>query len=95
MPTPASQAALEGLRDLSTLQWYVIPLLAIVFYIYTAEIKKARQSGQLECGFRRFDGLWDECFRVWDHGLDLLVHGGWFIENSRRGFSSCLIQIDV
>ena len=45
MPTPASQQALQGLRDLSTLQWYVIPLLAIVFYIYTAEIKKARSSG--------------------------------------------------
>jgi len=45
-PTPASLAALEGLRDLTTLKWYVIPLLAIVFYIYTSEIKKARQIGQ-------------------------------------------------
>jgi hypothetical protein len=45
MTTPASQRALEGLRDLSTLEWYVIPLLAIVFYIYTSEIKKARKSG--------------------------------------------------
>ena len=31
MPAPASQIALEGLRDLTTLKWYVIPLLAIVF----------------------------------------------------------------
>jgi hypothetical protein len=45
MPTPASQMALETLRDLSTLKWYVIPLLAIVFYIYTNEIRKARSSG--------------------------------------------------
>ncbi len=45
MPTPASQQALDGLRDLSQIEWYVIPLLAIVFYIYTTEIKKARQSG--------------------------------------------------
>lgn len=45
MPTPASVQALENIRDLSTLQWYVIPLLAIVFYIYTSEIKKARLSG--------------------------------------------------
>jgi hypothetical protein len=45
MPTPASQMALEGLRDLSTLKWYVIPLLAIIFYIYTNEIKKARNMG--------------------------------------------------
>lgn len=43
--TEASRAALEGMRDLTTLEWYVIPLLAIVFYIYTAEIRKARASG--------------------------------------------------
>ena len=48
MPTPASQSALNGLRDLTTLQWYVIPLLAIVFYIYTTEIKKARATGNWE-----------------------------------------------
>ena len=45
MPTPASQQALQGLRDLSTLQWYVIPLLAIVFYIYTNETQRARRTG--------------------------------------------------
>ena len=43
--TQASIDALTGLRDLSTLKWYVIPLLAIVVYIYTTEIKKARESG--------------------------------------------------
>ncbi len=43
--TSASQQALEGMRDLSTLQWYVIPMLAYTFYIYTREMKKARQSG--------------------------------------------------
>ncbi len=43
--TPASIQALQELRDLSTIKWYVIPLLAIVFYIYTLEIKKAKQSG--------------------------------------------------
>lgn len=42
--TTASKMALDGLRDLSTIQWYVIPLLAIVFYIYTSEIKKARKT---------------------------------------------------
>ena len=45
IPTEASRLALEGMRDLTTLQWYVIPLLAIVFYIYVKEIKAARQSG--------------------------------------------------
>jgi hypothetical protein len=43
--TDASIKALSGLRDLSTLQWYAVPLLAIVFYIYTMEIKKAREGG--------------------------------------------------
>lgn len=43
--TEATLRALNGLRDLSLVKWYIIPLLAIVFYIYTTEIKKARQSG--------------------------------------------------
>ena len=43
--TPASLQALHGLRDLTTLKWYVIPLLAIVFYIYAVEINKARNTG--------------------------------------------------
>lgn len=43
--TPASIQALNGIRSLSTIQWYAIPLLAIVMYIYTSEIKKARKSG--------------------------------------------------
>jgi len=51
MPTPASQRALQGLRDLSTIEWYVIPLLAIVLYIYTFEIKKARGSGNWNAVF--------------------------------------------
>jgi hypothetical protein len=42
--TEATQQALSGLRDLSMIKWYVIPLLAIVFYIYTREIKEARHT---------------------------------------------------
>lgn len=42
--THASELALKGLRDLSTLKWYVTPLLGIVFYVYTSEVKKARES---------------------------------------------------
>ena len=49
--TSASELALEGLRDLSTLKWYIIPLLALVFYIYTHEIKKARDSGNWDAIF--------------------------------------------
>lgn len=44
--TPASEQALQGLRDPTTLQWYVIPLLAIVFYVYAREIAAARASGK-------------------------------------------------
>ncbi|MHA1146623.1 MAG: hypothetical protein ACTSR8_00075 [Promethearchaeota archaeon] len=43
--TEASEKALDGLRDLSMIKWYVIPLLAIVLYIYFTELKKARQTG--------------------------------------------------
>lgn len=43
--TPASEQALEHLRDPATLEWYVIPLLALVLYVYTREIKEARQTG--------------------------------------------------
>jgi len=43
--TEASRRALDGLRNLSTLKWYVIPLLAIVLYIYAKEINKARETG--------------------------------------------------
>jgi hypothetical protein len=49
--TEASQLALEGLRDLSTIKWYAIPLLAIVFYVYTVEIRKARESGNWDAVF--------------------------------------------
>ena len=42
--TPATEQALSGLRDLSMIKWYIIPLLSIVFYIYTREIKEARQT---------------------------------------------------
>ncbi|MCP3922872.1 MAG: hypothetical protein GY714_09830 [Desulfobacterales bacterium] len=43
--TESTIKALDGMRDFSMLKWYVIPLLAIVFYIYTKEIKEAKKSG--------------------------------------------------
>ena len=49
--TEASRRALESLRDLRMLEWYVIPLLAIVFYVYTSEIAKARRSGNWNADF--------------------------------------------
>ena len=42
--TEASLRALSGLWDLSMLKWYVVPLLALVFYIYVREIKEARRT---------------------------------------------------
>lgn len=43
--TQATIAALGSIRDLTMIKWYVIPLLATVFYIYTKEIKLARSNG--------------------------------------------------
>jgi hypothetical protein len=49
--TDATVKALNGLRDVTMLKWYVIPLLSIVFYIYVTEIKKAKESGNWEAVF--------------------------------------------
>jgi hypothetical protein len=43
--TEATIRALNGLRDFTMIKWYVIPLLAIVFYIYNKEIRLARTTG--------------------------------------------------
>jgi len=43
--TESARQALIGLRDFSTLQWYVVPLLALLFYIYVVEIREARRTG--------------------------------------------------
>ena len=42
MPTDFSQQALDILRDGSQFQWYIIPLFAIVVYIYNSEIYERR-----------------------------------------------------
>jgi hypothetical protein len=43
--TESARLALVGLRDLSTLQWYVVPLLVLLFYVYVVEIRSARSTG--------------------------------------------------
>ena len=53
MPTQASQTALNGLWDLTMIKWYIIPLLAIIIYIYVTEMKKAQRNGELERHLRR------------------------------------------
>lgn len=42
--TEATVQALKGLRDLSELKWYIVPLLLVVLYIYSQEITKARET---------------------------------------------------
>ena len=49
--TEATVRALNGLRDLSMIKWYVIPLLAIVMYIYAKEIKDAKKTGNWNAVF--------------------------------------------
>src|SRR5512140_564704 len=44
--TESARQALVGLRDPATMQWYAIPLLAIVFLIYAGEVQAARRTGQ-------------------------------------------------
>ncbi len=74
--TEASRMALVGLRDLTTLKWYVIPLLAIVFYIYAKEINKARSSGN-----------WDPIFAgLTLFGMDFIneTWNGWVFAITQR-----------
>jgi hypothetical protein len=44
MPTESALTALSILRNGSTFQWYVIPFLAFVFYIYTVEVQQKNWS---------------------------------------------------
>lgn len=69
MMTEATAQALEGLRDLTTIKWYIIPLLLVVFYIYSQEINKAKKTGN-----------WDPIFAALTIlGLDFLneTWNGW------------------
>lgn len=43
--TEASEQALQGLRDLSMLKWYIVPLFGLLIYVYAKEIVKSRESG--------------------------------------------------
>jgi hypothetical protein len=49
--TEATLQALNGLRDLTMIKWYIIPIMAIVFYIYTKEIKLAKETGNWNAVF--------------------------------------------
>ncbi len=64
MPTASAQQALAVLRQGSqTFQWYVIPLLAFVFYVYTVEVEKRNWNlvlaGLAFWGMDWFNEIWN------------------------------------
>lgn len=74
--TEASRRALEGLRDFSAIKWYVIPLLAIVAYVYAREVRSCRQTGN-----------WDPLFAALVvFGCDFFneTWNGWVFHLSKR-----------
>ncbi len=73
--TEASIKALNGLRDLTLLKWYVIPLLAIVFYIYVKEIKDARSSGNWNAVFAGLTVFGIDFFNETWNGWVLVLSG--------------------
>lgn len=77
--TAATEQALNGLRDLSTLQWYVIPLLAIVFYVYTREMKEARRTGDWNAVLAGLTIFGVDFFNeTWNGGFSILRAGSAF-----------------
>ncbi|MBN1994392.1 MAG: hypothetical protein JW953_16965 [Anaerolineae bacterium] len=63
MPTEAALQALRILRDGSQFQWYVIPLFALVVYVYAVEIEKRNWdlvfAGLAYWGMDWFNEIWN------------------------------------
>ena len=63
MPTEFVQEALSNLRDGSNFQWYVIPLLAFVFYVYAVEFERKNWNlvfaGLAFWGMDWFNEIWN------------------------------------
>lgn len=61
--TEAAQRALEILRDPSQFKWYVIPLMALIFYVYTVEVEKKNWNivlaGLAFWGMDWFNEIWN------------------------------------
>jgi len=59
----AAQSALAILRDPAQFKWYVIPLLALIFYVYTVEVEKKNWSlvlaGLAFWGMDWFNEIWN------------------------------------
>ena len=63
MPTESAAQALSILRDASRFQWYVLPLFAIVVYVYAVEVERHNWSlvfaGLAFWGMDWFNEIWN------------------------------------
>jgi len=63
LPSRSAEQALQILRDGSQFQWYVIPLLALVVYVYAQEVQKRDWStvmaGLAFWGMDWFNEIWN------------------------------------
>ena len=63
MPTESAQQALAVLRNPQTFQWYVIPLFALVVYVYAVEVERRNWSlvfaGLAFWGMDWFNEIWN------------------------------------
>jgi hypothetical protein len=63
MPTEAALRALEILRDGSLFRWYVIPLFALVVYVYAVEVERRNWNlvfaGLAFWGMDWFNEIWN------------------------------------
>ncbi|MBN1344111.1 MAG: hypothetical protein JXQ73_15605 [Phycisphaerae bacterium] len=63
MPTDSATTAAEMLRDGSCFQWYVIPLLAFVVYVYAVEVERRNWNllfaGLAFWGMDWFNEIWN------------------------------------
>ena len=63
MPTESARQAAAILRDPAQFQWYVIPLLALVFYVYAVEVERRNWSvvlaGLAFWGMDWFNEIWN------------------------------------
>ena len=63
MPTESASQALRILRDGSLFQWYVIPLFALVVYVYASEVERRNWNlvfaGLAFWGMDWFNEIWN------------------------------------
>lgn len=82
--TDASKHALKMLRDTSTLEWYVVPLLVIVIYVYINEIERKNWSAV----FLGISLFFMEL--TWEQGNSLLLyltnHSGLWTINGKTAY---------